>query len=433
MSLTRAIDVPGRQARWVVVAFVGIFVFQRFAVPGLPISMTVPLLLLWGALALLRGVLELDTTRTAVWLIAAGVSGLLMVPQSALVLFPLISVNSWLLWMVTWLPMVFRFPDRTPAAHDAALRGVAWAGVGLSGLSIVFILTQMLGIAYRDYFADLVPSALQLQGFVISYPIAWGSPIYKSNAWLALEPSFLSFMLGVAMVSALISRRHPAVVVTIGLGLLCTTAGSGMAVVAAYLIAALLFGRGSALMRYVVVVIPLAVIGAVTALGESVLDRLSEAGDARSSTTLRMIEPYVYLVPQWLSDPARMMVGGGPGSSQRAVDDVGVLGLLVPTPAKMLYDYGLIGGILMLAMILVAYLRSPAPEFAFALAFSMLTLQGAAQPLVAMSLLTITLFAPTMRAGPRPLEWRAPALTTAGPPESRSEAIINEGRAVAAP
>lgn len=83
-------------------------------------------------------------------------------------------------------------------------------------------------------------------------------------------------------------------------------------------------------------------------------------------------------------------------------------GLLVPTPAKVLYDYGLVGGLLMLAMVVLAYLWSPAPEFAFALAFSMLTLQGPAQPLVAMTLLMITLFAPAAQeappAPPRPME-----------------------------
>ena len=429
MSLPAAVDTAQRQARWVVVAFVGVFLFQRLAVPGLPVSMTVPLLLLWAGLAMYRGVLELDAKRTVVWLLATGVSGLLMVPQAALLHFPLISVNSWLLWMVTWLPMVFRFTDRSPRAYDTTLRGVAWAGLGLSGLSIAFTLSQVLGIQYRDYFAEIVPDALQLQGFVISYPIAWGSPIYKSNAWLALEPSFLSFMLGVAMVSALISARHPLLVVGIGLGLLCTTAGSGMAVVGVYLVAALLFGRGRALMRYLVVAIPLAAIGALTALGDSVLDRLTEAGDARSSTALRMIEPYIYLVPHWLSDPARMLVGGGPGSSQRVVDDVGILGLLVPTPAKMLYDYGLIGGVLMLAMILAVYLRSPAPEFALALAVSMLTLQGAAQPLVAMSLVMISLFAPAVRASVRPDPISAPD----GPGVERPPAPLTERQPVGGP
>ena len=394
MSLPSSADAGKRQARWVVVAFIGTFLFQRLAVPGLPISLTVPLLLLWASIALARGVVEVDTTRTVWWLLAAGVSSLLIVAQISLLTFPLISINSWLLWIVTWLPMVFRFTDRSPQAHQTTLRAVAWAGAWLSGLAVLFILLQVVGVAYRDLLADIVPHSLLLDGFVITYPIAWQSPIYKANAWLALEPSFLSFMLGVALVSALASRRHPLLVVWIALGLLCTTAGSGMAVVGVYVVVAFLRGRGRHLVRYVAVSVPLAIVGALTALGDSVLDRLSEVSDPRSSTTLRMIEPYVHLVPQWLADPARIFVGGGPGSSQRVVDDLGILGLLVPTPAKMLYDYGMIGGILMLIMILLAYLRSPEPEFAFALAFSMLTLQGAAQPLVAMTLIMITLFAP---------------------------------------
>ncbi len=397
MSLSPSVDTGKRQARWVVVAFVGTFLFQRLAVPGLPISLTVPLLLLWAATALARGVVELDMTKTIWWLLPAGVSCLLIVAQIGLVTLPLISINSWLLWIVTWLPMVFRFTDRSPEAHQTTLRAVAWAGAWLSGLAVLFILLQVLGVAYRDLLADFLPPSLLLDGFVITYPIAWQSPIYKANAWLALEPSFLSFMLGVAAVSALASRRHPVLVVWIAVGLLCTTAGSGMAVVAVYVVAAFLRGHGRHLIRYVAVSIPLAIVAALTTLGDSVLDRLSEASDPRSSTALRMIEPYVHLLPQWLADPARMFVGGGPGSSQRVVDDLGILGLLVPTPAKMLYDYGLIGGALMLIMILLAYLRSPQPEFAFALAFSMLTLQGAAQPLVAMTLIMITLFAPVQR------------------------------------
>lgn len=399
MNLETAGNVARRQARWTAFAFVGVFLVQRFAVPGLPISMTVPLLLLWAGLAVSRGVVEVDLTRTVWWLGASGVTALLMVPQVALLTFPLISVNSWLLWTITWLPMMFRFTDRSPKAHQVTLRAVSSAGGWISGLSVLFILVQLAGISYRDLFAEFVPSSLQLQGFVISYPIAYGSPIYKSNAWLALEPSFLSFMLGVALVSALASRRHPVLVLWLATGLLCTTAGSGIAVVGVYLIVALLSGQGRHLVRYVVLAVPAAALAALTALGDSILDRVGEAGDTRSSTGLRVFEPYVHLVPQWLADPARLFVGGGPGSSQRVVDDLGVLGLLVPTPAKMLYDYGLLGGLLMLAMVLAAYLGSPAPGFAFALAFSMLTLQGAAQPLVAMTLLCITLFAPMQPAG----------------------------------
>lgn len=423
MSLESASDVARRQARWTVVAFVGVFLFQRFAVPGLPISLTVPLLLLWAALAVFRGVVEIDLTRTVWWLAASGVTALLLVAQIAFVTFPLISVNSWLLWIITWLPMMFRFIDRSPSAHQVTLRAIGTAGGWISGLSVLFIGVQVAGVSYRDLFAEYVPASLQLQGFVITYPIAWGSPIYKANAWLALEPSFLSFMLGVALVSALASRRHPALVIWIAAGILCTTAGSGIAIVGIYVVVALLRGQGRHLVRYIAIAIPAALIAGLTALGDSILDRVGEASDARSSTALRVFEPYTHLIPQWLADPAKFLIGGGPGSSQRVVDDLGILGLLVPTPAKMLYDYGLLGGLLMIALVLLAYLRSPAPAFAFALAFSMLTLQGAAQPLVAMTLLCITLFAPVQADAPRIPVVADARRATASPPRTVSAGV----------
>lgn len=390
-----------RQAAWLVVAFVGIFLFQRLAIPGLSISVTVPLLLAWCLAGLLAGVLEFDGKRLTLWLVSAGVAGLLIPVQVLTVNMPIISINSWLLWNVTWFPLVLRFTSRTPEAYLSAAKGVAWAGAGISGLSILFIGLQVVGVAYRDLVAELVPRALQLDGFVISYPIAWGSPIYKSNAWLALEPSFLSFMLGVAIVCAIMTQRNTLLVLWLGAGLLCTTAGSGIAVVGVYVAGVILRGRGRLLVRYLALGVIGAVISGATVLGEAVLDRVSEVGDERSSTSLRMLEPYQHLIPSWLADPARTLVGGGPGSSQRVVDDLGILGLLVPTPAKVLYDYGLIGGLLLLAVIVVAFLRSPAPELAFSLAFSMLTLQGSAQPLVGLCLVVITLFAPvTLHARP---------------------------------
>ena len=50
----------------------------------------------------------------------------------------------------------------------------------------------------------------------------------------------------------------------------------------------------------------------------------------------------------------------------------------------------------MLALIVVCYVRSPSPGLAIAQASSLLTLQGAARPLVALSLLTVTAFAPRL-------------------------------------
>lgn len=400
MSDVRTVGRSGT-AVWVAAAFVGVFLLQRFTLPGLAVPLTVPLMLLWSVAALYAGVLEFDRHRTVAWLTVAGVTSMLMVAQAILVTFPLISANSWLLWMATWLPMAFRFADRSQQTFQAAMHAISTAAAGIATLAIVFIGAQVAGVAYRDILADLVPSAYLVEDFVITYPIVWHSPIYKSNAWFALEPSFLSFMLGVALVCAVIARRSITVVGLIAIGMLCTTAGSGIAVVVAYAIVEVLRGRALALLRYWPVIAVLVVAAAVSGVGESIVDRIDEAGSARSSTTLRAIEPYLHLGPQWASDPGKVLVGGGPGASQRAVQDLGITGLLVPTPAKMLYDYGLVGGLLLLSLIVVCYLRSPSPGLAIAQASSLLTLQGAAQPLVAVSLLTVSLFAPVVTARQR--------------------------------
>ncbi|HMR48170.1 MAG TPA: hypothetical protein PKE40_02540 [Arachnia sp.] len=388
-----------RQAIWIVVAFLGVFFFQRIATPGLPIPITLPLTMVWLAFALKARIIELDATRSIVWLIVSGFTALLTIPQLFLLSSPLVSVTSWGLWIVVWMPLVFRFRERTKQAHTEAMRGIAGAGAGISSLAVLFILLQQIGIPYRDILAELLPESLLVPGFVTTYPIFWGSAIFKANAWFALEASFLSFMLGVAMVAALISRRHPVLVIWIGVGILCTTAGSGILVVLLYAIVSVIRGDGRHLVRYLLFGIPVLLIGVASALGEAILNRVGEAGDSRSSASLRAVEPYIHLVPRWLSDWVLTLIGGGAGSSQRVIEDLGIRGLLVPTPAKVLFDYGLLGGALMLAMILLAYRRSPAPALAFALVVSMLALQGSAQPLVILSLFTVTMFAPQQGSG----------------------------------
>ena len=100
-------------------------------------------------------------------------------------------------------------------------------------MSIAFIVSQLLGVRYYDWLAEVVPHHLLVHDYVISYPITYGSEIYKSNGWVALEPSFMSFMIGVCLVSALVTRMSMAKVLVLLAGLLSTVAGSGIAVVPA--------------------------------------------------------------------------------------------------------------------------------------------------------------------------------------------------------
>jgi hypothetical protein len=382
---------------WVVGLFAANFLLQRLSIPNLSIPVITPLIVIWMALALWAGVVELNARRLVLWLLAAAVSAGLVILQVLFVSNPFVSINSWAFWIVIWLPLVVQLRDRSRDSYRRALSGIGHLGVAIGALSLLFMGSQLVGIRYHDWLADIVPPSLLVEGYVISYPIVWGSELYKSNAWIALEPSFLSFMLGICVVAAVIARLHWAKVMVIFLGMLTTTAGSGLAVVGAFVVLAVLTGQRARLRSYALPGILLGAVFASTLLGQSILDRVTEAGSSRSSTSLRAIEPYLYLWPEWISDPLAPLLGRGPGSSAWEVTSLGIDGLLVPSPAKMLFDYGVVGGTLLIMVMVSAFVRAPEPLFAAALAISIFTIQAASPPLVVAVMVAVSLWSPTVR------------------------------------
>jgi hypothetical protein len=381
-------------AVWITVLFVLTYLLQRISLPGISIPVTVPIAGLWMGLAFLRGLVTIDPRRFLIWCLAAALSGAMVLPQLILVASPYVSSNSWALWMVVWLPLVVRLRDRSRVQYLRTLRAIAHTGLGLAVLSITFLISQLLGVRYYDWLAEVVPDNLLVHGYVISYPITYGSEIYKSNGWVALEPSFLSFMIAICLVGALVTQLSVVKVLVLLAGLLSTVAGSGMAVLAGYLVCLLVVGRIGNLRRYALPA--LLVIGgfATTVFGQAVSERVLEFGASRSSTSLRAIEPYIQLWPYWIDDPVSVVIGQGPGSSAEIVRGLGIAGLLVPSTAKVLFDYGLVGGTGLILLMIYTYVRSPEPLFALSMAASMFVLQSASQPLVICSIMLFAFWAP---------------------------------------
>jgi hypothetical protein len=382
---------------WVAGLFLVTFLFQRIAVPGLPIPITVPLTMAWMVIVWVLGIVELNRTRLLVWLFAGAISGLVMAGQVLLVAQPYISFNSWALWMVTWLPVVMQLKDRTRHTYVRSARAIAVIGMGLAVLSILFLVLQLAGVRYYDWFAAFIPRGLLVDGYVITYPVAYDSPIYKSNGWIALEPSFMSFYLGMSLVCGLLARVNPAGVVLLILGLLSTLAGSGLAIVAVLLGVLILQGQTHTVRRYAVPMILTTALFAATNLGRTLFSRVTEVGSSNSSTALRAVQPYVELWPYWIADPPGIFLGHGAGSSGDVVRSLGLEGLLVPSIAKVIFDYGLIGGALLIALMGITFLKSPSPAFGFTLAASMFFLQAAAQPLVICCILLTAIWAPAVQ------------------------------------
>lgn len=399
--------------RWVCWLFVLNILLQRISLPSISIPVTVPLTVVWLFLAWRRGVVALEVRRLMLWLIASAVSAFVVLPQVLYVHRPYISVNSWAFWMTMWFPVAFMMTDRSGEAYHRLMRAVTTIGMWLSGLSVFFVASQAAGLRYRDYIGEYVPPALQVDGFATSYPIVWDSWLYKSNGWIMLEPSFMSFTLGVCFMAALLSRAHPWKVVWLGLGMLATVAGSGFALVVVGMLVMIFGGQRLLVRPYVIPGALLAAVAVPTAIGQVFLTRVTEVSDSNSSASLRSIEPYLYLIPRWIFDPAKVWFGAGAGSSRQAVEGSGTLGLIAPTFSKMYFDYGIVAGSLLLALAVVPFLRAHERTLSVAFLAQFFFLQPPSQPLIVPAFLVVTLWAPAplsyRRAGQeRPMEKAPP-------------------------
>jgi hypothetical protein len=381
---------------------------QRLAIPGLEIALLLPVTFVWMFLALRRRVVELDRLRMTWWAAACGATGFMILLQPLVTAAPLISIPSWTLVVATSLPFALRVRDRSLPTYLLMLGRAETIGCWLAAGCLVMTGSQLLGVAYRDVLADLLPSTLLLNEFAVTYPYSYGSTLFRANAWIGLEPSFTSFQLGIALLASVLLRRSIWRILLLVAGIASTAAGSGILLVAVGLFVLLLTPQRTLLKRYVVPVAVLLGIVLATPFGQALLARSDEFSDPQSSTSLRAILPYPVLWPRWVGEVGTVLFGDGPGSSQVLVTSTGLSGLLVPTPIKIFFDYGLIGGVVLAGFLVACYFRSPSTSIAVTVFLSLWTIQPGltTTALVVNAVIFVSLWVP--RAGP-PLEQRSAA------------------------
>lgn len=402
MSVITPTVAQRHSAAWVAALFLITVLLQRFAVPGFPtIALLIPAVACWTAAALARGVLVVEPTRFVGWLAAAATTATLMLVQEHLVDGAEINPGAWVLMVVIWLPFVFRLRECDSLAYVTALHYIATIATALAAASIAMIAIQLLGVPYHDWFAELVPPQLQIADFNTSYPIEFRSPIYKSNAFIGLEPSMVSAMLGVGLLAAALTRAQMWKIVTLVAGLVATVAGSGM-IIALVGIAIMLFARASRQLvaRYIPLLVVVLLVGSLTTFGRLAIQRVDEFQSSNSSTSLRLFEPIRALYPNWSTELTGVLFGYGPGSSQRVVNATSIEGALVTTPLKIFFEYGIAGGLVLAGFVLICYWGGPSRALAVSLLVSTWLLQaGLGSVIIVLPvLLTVTLWSPRLGA-----------------------------------
>jgi hypothetical protein len=258
------------------------------------------------------------------------------------------SGSSFLLLAVIYLPFVFVVRGGSGSDNRWVIRHFldialfcALAGILQFGAQFV------TGADWLFNFSAYLPPLLQgPAGFNTVIPV--GS-LFKSNGFFFREPSGFSFIMALALVCEHVLYKRVGRALCFGLALLLTYSGTGL--LALLIAVAFPLGRKT-LMRLGV----LAAVGGATLwlLGDALnlsftLGRIQEFGSERSSAYIRYIAPFRLIADTFGAEVWTLWLGHGPGTVFRQTLPYEFHD---PTWAKLIVEYGVIGCIVFVALLL---------------------------------------------------------------------------------
>ncbi|MEZ0166400.1 hypothetical protein AB2L27_16685 [Kineococcus sp. LSe6-4] len=357
----------------VTIVVVALTVLQRFALPlGSPVPVTIPVVAAVLGYLAYHGHVREDGASVRTYALAMG--ALSVVALVDVLWRGTGSLTSLLLLVVTWAALCFRVDERRLHLFPRVQRRFETFMLVFAGIGIVQMLAQFAGIwSYTDLLRTVVPQNLLFQGYNTSYPIEYGSPVIKANAFVFVEPSVFSQFLALALLSVLSRGREYWRVAVFAVALVCTVTGTGFMVLGFGLVVLAVRRGGLWAVRAAVVLGIAGVAALLSPLGPILLSRSGEAGQTNSSGSLRFVQPYQYLLDRWSSDPWSVLTGLGPGQADRISDAIFAqtgLPISFAGAAKMVLEYGLPAFLLAVVFLFVAAVRrSPAPTVALAAVF----------------------------------------------------------------
>lgn len=323
-------------------------VTQRFALPlGGKTQLPVAFLIYWAAVFWI-GLQGLGSAKKTMSVAVGLALGAALTSTMLSVGVPQLSSLGYL--MALYAPLAFGpSPAIGPQHMRKAGRFYVSMMLGFSLLAILQFGTQrFLHIPYVDPLGKL-PESVVMQGYLTSYPVVYGSDLFKSNAYLFLEASFLSQFLGLAIIIELsLFRRIVPLALLLG-GLATTFSGTGAMLVG--LVFPFLFVRYWTNPRVILLGLAagMALAGAIVARPE-LLARVSEFNGRDTSATARFVVPYAMMARDSFGDPASFFFGHGAGAADRLVTSSDALVNFSAVP-KAIIEYGLLGGLPLLLVI----------------------------------------------------------------------------------
>lgn len=339
-----------------VALLVAVLLTQRL---GLPVGSTpIPLALLLGLVAIAvllpRGHLRVDRVRLELFALGAGAC--LLATVLVFAVGDGASVTSIGLLIAVWAPFVLRVrPGRLPSMLRVARAFVRFM-VAAALVGVAQLAAQFTGLwEYTDYLGESLPG-LTLQSFNTNAPLYFESEIYKANALVFLEPSFLSQFCALAVAVALVLRAPTWQIVALVAGVASSVSGTGIVLLVVIVVVVLLRARHLLTVGLVLATLTAAVLVALSPVAPLLESRTDEITQEGTSGSLRFVQPWTEVVDGLKLDDQRYVIGSGAGSTQRELTfnpDAPVVYTVVP---KLLYEYGVLGGGLFAVFIVIALL-----------------------------------------------------------------------------
>jgi hypothetical protein len=373
-------DAQRRAAIGLRLMVVAIVVLQRFAVPGLPTALCMPIVLAIGVYLVSERVLVEDNLRTGLYLLAVGTCcGAALL--STIHFRDEWSLKSLLLLVLLYLPFCYCLRPEFRHLYRPLLEFFNRIMVAAACVALGQWLAQVLGWTYRDPLAVL-PRQLLLQSYNTFTPVQYGSSLMKTNAIIFLEPSFCSQFLAIALIAQLVLGGRRWRLPLYAAAILTTVSGTGILLVGLGLLV-LAVRRGApwaAGMLFVVLLLGTAV--SFTPLGQLLMTRSGEPGAPNSSGNARFVAPYEQVTAGLARDTATLLFGRGPGQSSPQTSGIEYFNpegveANYPVIPKMGAEYGLIAAVVFTIFAVIAITKgTPSPTMSAAMLLLYFALSG---------------------------------------------------------
>ncbi|NML96696.1 hypothetical protein HHL24_01780 [Paraburkholderia sp. RP-4-7] len=337
----------GRSVRALCLMMTLAILTQRFAIPLGATQLPVAFLLYW-ATVLWLAVDGLTVPRKLNAIVLWVSFGLILL--CSLSTYGKTSISSLLYLLALYLPLTMSATrsvtreNTREAARYFVLLMVLFSVVGIWQ----YFSQLILHIPYADPIGNL-PDAVIMQGYLASYPVSYGGDLYKSNAIVFLEASFLSQFIALAIVIELSFSRRLWILSTLLLGLLVTFSGTGLmllVVVAPFI----LIKNIRSLKVIALTVAAIVVLVGTVIMRPEVMVRVAEFGASDTSASARFIEPFARMARYSTRNTSSLIAGYGAGSSDRLGNTSDSLVNYSAIP-KAIIEYGLLGGVPLLLAI----------------------------------------------------------------------------------